>query len=47
MSRRSGEVTVAQPPAAKTIEVRDVVPVEDMSALGESAIAPADGEPGR
>ena len=29
------EVTVVQPPASKTIEVQVVVPVEDMSALGE------------
>ncbi len=31
----SREVTVVQPPAAKTIDVSIVVPVEDMSALGE------------
>ena len=30
------EVIVVQPPASKTIEVSVVVPVEDMSALGES-----------
>ena len=30
------EVVVVQPPSAKTIEVQVVVPVEDMSALGES-----------
>ncbi len=30
------EVVVVQPPARKTIEVSVVVPVEDMSALGES-----------
>ena len=33
----SREVTVVQPPSTKTIEVEVVVPVEDMSALGESA----------
>ena len=32
----SREVTVVQPPAAKTIEIEVVVPVEDMSELGES-----------
>ena len=32
----SREVVVVQPPSAKTIEVQVVVPVEDMSALGES-----------
>ncbi|HWH28899.1 MAG TPA: ATP-dependent helicase [Mycobacteriales bacterium] len=31
----SREVTVVQPPAAKTIDVEVVVPVEDMAALGE------------
>jgi len=31
----SREVVVVQPPAAKTIDVQIVVPVEDMSALGE------------
>ena len=31
-----GEVVVVQPRSAKTIEVQVVVPVEDMSALGES-----------
>jgi ATP-dependent helicase Lhr and Lhr-like helicase len=31
----SREVTVVQPPGTKTIEVEVVVPVEDMSALGE------------
>ena len=31
------EVVVVQPPASKTIEVSVVVPVEDMSTLGESA----------
>ena len=31
------EVTVVQPPSTKTIEVKVVVPVEDMAALGESA----------
>ena len=31
------EVTVVQPPAAKTLQVEVVVPVEDMAALGESA----------
>ena len=30
------EVAVVQPPAAKTVEIRVEVPVEDMSALGES-----------
>ena len=40
----SSEVTVVQPPSAKTIEVQVVVPVEDMSALGESTVDPADGE---
>ena len=30
------EVTIVQPPSTKTIEVEVVVPVEDMSALGES-----------
>jgi ATP-dependent helicase Lhr and Lhr-like helicase len=29
------DVTVVQPPAAKTVELQVVVPVEDMSALGE------------
>ncbi|MCW2713687.1 MAG: associated domain protein [Frankiales bacterium] len=33
----SREVVVVQPPSSKTIEVQVVVPVEDMSALGESA----------
>jgi ATP-dependent Lhr-like helicase len=33
----SREVVVVQPPSTKTIEVQVVVPVEDMSALGESA----------
>ena len=33
----SREVVVVQPPSTKTIEVEVVVPVEDMSALGESA----------
>jgi len=32
----SREVVVVQPPSTKTIEVQVVVPVEDMSALGES-----------
>ncbi len=31
------EVVVVQPPSTKTIEVKVVVPVEDMSALGESS----------
>ena len=38
------EVTIVQPPSAKTIEVQVVVPVEDMSALGESVIDADDGE---
>ena len=33
----SREVVVVQPPSTKTIEVQVVVPVEDMSTLGESA----------
>jgi ATP-dependent Lhr-like helicase len=33
----SREVVVVQPPSTKTIEVQVVVPVEDMSALGEPA----------
>ena len=33
----SREVVVVQPPSTKTIEVQVVVPVEDMSALGESS----------
>jgi len=31
------EVVVVQPPSTKTIEVKVVVPVEDMAAIGESA----------
>ena len=33
----SREVVIVQPPSTKTIEVKVVVPVEDMSALGESS----------
>ncbi len=33
----SREVVVVQPPSTKTIEVEVVVPVEDLSAIGESA----------
>jgi ATP-dependent helicase Lhr and Lhr-like helicase len=45
----SREVTVVQPPASKTIDVDVVVPVEDMSQLGETTGPPtgsaAGGEP--
>jgi ATP-dependent Lhr-like helicase len=41
------DVTVVQPPAAKTVELEVVVPVEDMSVLGEPATAgPGAGQPG-
>ncbi|MGB9377556.1 MAG: DEAD/DEAH box helicase, partial [Mycobacteriales bacterium] len=40
------EVTVVQPPSPKSIEVQVVVPVEDMSALGEM-VPGADDEPRR
>ncbi|MGB8650284.1 MAG: DEAD/DEAH box helicase, partial [Mycobacteriales bacterium] len=36
------EVTVVQPPTAKTLEVEVVVPVEDMAALGET-LGPVQG----
>ena len=37
------DITVVQPPATKTIELQVVVPVEDMSALGESTGEPPAG----
>ncbi|PZS27567.1 MAG: ATP-dependent helicase, partial [Pseudonocardiales bacterium] len=43
----SREVTVVQPPAAKTIDVRIVVAVEDMAALGENIEDAPDDEPQR
>ncbi|MDP9432921.1 MAG: ATP-dependent helicase [Actinomycetota bacterium] len=39
----SRDVTIVQPPAAKTLELRVVVPVEDMSALGETTGEPVFG----
>ncbi|MGZ4631953.1 MAG: ATP-dependent helicase, partial [Actinomycetes bacterium] len=46
----SREVTVVQPPSAKTVELEVVVPVEDMSELGQSTgevSGSAAGEPNR
>src|SRR4051794_34942603 len=37
------DVEVVQPPAAKTVDLRVVVPVEDMAALGESGPTPGGG----
>ncbi|MEP6695331.1 MAG: ATP-dependent helicase [Pseudonocardiales bacterium] len=41
------EVTIVAPPAAKTVDVQIVVPVEDMSALGETAEPISDDQPQR
>src|SRR5690606_29880824 len=41
-------VTIVQPPAAKTFDLRVVVPVEDMTELGVRStdpVAPGPGEP--
>ena len=42
----SNDVTIVQPPASKTVELEVVVPVEDMTALGDN-VSLAPGGPGR
>ncbi|HEX5493743.1 MAG TPA: ATP-dependent helicase [Mycobacteriales bacterium] len=39
------DVTLVQPPSVKSVELRVVVPVEDMAAVGESAGPPAPSGP--